>query len=70
MMKVELEQPEWNQLLAVLAQAPWHVANPIIMKIGEQLRQQGLPGTAPGRPNGPVAASEALEPQTGFQRPS
>lgn len=40
MNEVRLEMQEWNQLLAVLAQAPWNVANPLIMKIGEQLRAQ------------------------------
>lgn len=39
-MRVELDQPEWNSLLAILAQAPWNVANPLIMRIGEQLRAQ------------------------------
>ena len=39
-MLVNLDQPEWNQLLAILAQAPWNIANPLIMKIGEQLRLQ------------------------------
>lgn len=68
-MTVNLDQQEWNQLLAVLAQAPWHVANPIIMKIGEQLRQQGMQGSA-GRPNGPQEASEAPQAQEGRQRPS
>lgn len=40
MSEVRLDTQEWNQLLAVLAQAPWNVANPLIMKIGEQLRAQ------------------------------
>ena len=39
-MTVNLDQQEWNNLLAVLSQAPWNVANPLIMKIGEQLRMQ------------------------------
>ena len=46
-MTVNLEQEDWNRLLAVLAQGPWNVVNPLIMKIGEQLRQQSP------RPNGP-----------------
>ena len=45
-MNVHLEQLEWNQLLAILSQAPWNVANPLIMRIGDQLRAQ-----AP-KPNG------------------
>jgi hypothetical protein len=41
--EVRLEVQEWNQLLQILAQAPWNVANPLIMKIGEQLRAQTTP---------------------------
>lgn len=59
MLEVKLDQEEWNRVLAVLAQAPWNVANPLIMKIGEQLRAQ-----AP-RPNGADAdfVSAAGKPQ-------
>jgi hypothetical protein len=59
MTDVRLEPQEWNQLLQILAQAPWNVANPLIMKIGEQLRarqqgellqgQQHPPGNSDGR---------------------
>jgi hypothetical protein len=48
---VRLDQQEWSQLLAVLAQAPWNVANPLIMKIGEQLRAQQQADD----PNAPIA---------------
>jgi hypothetical protein len=41
-MRVELTEDEWQRVLAVLAQAPWSTANPLIMKIGEQLRGQKL----------------------------
>jgi hypothetical protein len=48
MTEVRLEPQEWNQLLALLAQGPWNVANPLIMKIGEQLRaQQAQPDFRP-----------------------
>jgi hypothetical protein len=68
---VTLNNTEWTQLLAVLAMAQgpgisWQTINPLVMRIGEQLRQQspeaGL-GTPPGsnpsqfvasRPNGPL----------------
>lgn len=40
---VSLDQEEWNRVLAVLAQAPWNVSNPLIMKIGEQLRAATTP---------------------------
>lgn len=40
MIPVQLDMEEWQRVLAVLAQAPWSTVNPIIMKIGEQLRAQ------------------------------
>lgn len=57
MLLVKLEQEDWNRVLAVLSQAPWNVANPLIMAIGEQLRAQTP------RPNGPQ------EPQGASQEP-
>ena len=36
---VILEPNEWGQVMAILATAPWRDANPLLMKIGEQLRQ-------------------------------
>lgn len=47
MASVQLEDEEWQRVLAVLAQAPWQVANPLIMKIGEQLRAQAPPVEKP-----------------------
>jgi hypothetical protein len=38
MVEVRLEGEEWQRVLGVLSQAPWATANPLIMKIGEQLR--------------------------------
>lgn len=64
-MTVDLDQPEWNNLLAILSQAPWNVANPLIMKIGEQLRAQ-----AQGRPNGPLEGAEDPDTTEWRQRPS
>ena len=48
MLNVQLEMQEWNGVLSLLAQAPWAQANPLIMKIGEQLRTQATAR----RPNG------------------
>jgi hypothetical protein len=39
-MMVDLENDEWQQVIGILSQAPWRVANPLLMKIGEQLRVQ------------------------------
>lgn len=38
MASVELTDGEWQQVLGILAMAPWRDANPLLMKIGEQLR--------------------------------
>lgn len=48
---VHLPRDEWNKVLAILSQAPWNVANPLIMALGDQLRAQG---PQPPRPNGPA----------------
>jgi hypothetical protein len=36
---VQLELEEWQRVLALLAKGPWEIANPLIMKVGEQLRR-------------------------------
>jgi hypothetical protein len=38
MIEVRLDPEEWQRVLAILSQAPWATVNPLIMKIGEQLR--------------------------------
>jgi hypothetical protein len=37
---VRLDLEEWQRVLGILSTAPWATANPLIMKIGEQLRMQ------------------------------
>ena len=70
-MIVNLEQQEWSQLLAILAQAPWNVANPLIMKVGEQLRLQTPgQGASVGRANGSGEGMEASDPPESRQRAS
>ncbi len=39
-MKVELELKEWQTIAAILAEAPWKLSNPILMKIDSQLKEQ------------------------------
>jgi hypothetical protein len=48
---VDMEDQEWQQVMAIIATAPWRDANPLLMKIGNQLRQQtpAAPTTA-GKP--------------------
>jgi hypothetical protein len=55
---VRLELEEWQRVLGVLATAPWATANPLIMKIGEQLRMQE-PGPEGVRPRGNGLDAEA-----------
>lgn len=69
-MIVDLDQPEWNQLLAILAQAPWATANPIIMKIGAQLQAAGHQAARQGRGNGADPGGEDPPVAEGRQRPS
>jgi hypothetical protein len=55
---VRLDLEEWQRILAVLSTAPWATANPLIMKIGEQLRMQEPAPEVRARGNGadePVA---------------
>jgi hypothetical protein len=37
---VELSEQEWQAVINLIAQAPWHQANPLLMKIGQQLQTQ------------------------------
>lgn len=37
---VDLTEQEWNQVMGVLGEAPWRISNPLLMRIGGQLRQQ------------------------------
>jgi hypothetical protein len=57
---VRLDIEEWQRVLGVLAQAPWATANPLIMKIGDQLRMQE---PAPAQPYG-VGEPAQPEPPT------
>jgi hypothetical protein len=54
---VRLDLEEWQRVLGVLSQAPWATANPLIMKIGEQLRMQEPAAPTASKGNG--AAVEA-----------
>jgi hypothetical protein len=48
MAKVELETEEWQRVLAIIATASWTQANPLLMKIGEQLKAQANVGVQQG----------------------
>jgi hypothetical protein len=57
MIEVRLDMEEWNRVLAILAQAPWSTANPLIMKIAEQLRAQSQGGRSDGAGADPTSTS-------------
>jgi hypothetical protein len=40
LIEIKLSLEQWQQVLAILAQAPWATANPLIMTIGQQLQAQ------------------------------
>jgi hypothetical protein len=40
MSTVQLDTEEWQKVMAIISSAPWHTANPLLMKIGEQLQRQ------------------------------
>ena len=42
MSRVDLDDEEWQRVIAIIATAPWSQANPLLMKISAQLRQQQL----------------------------
>ena len=50
MSTVELTDNEWGQVMSIIGDAPWKQANPLLMKIGQQLQAQALAG--PGQPAG------------------
>jgi hypothetical protein len=38
LIEIRLSAEQWQQVLTVLAQAPWATANPLIMAIGQQMQ--------------------------------
>jgi|AmaraimetP72IA01_FD_contig_31_7930337_length_728_multi_10_in_0_out_0_2 hypothetical protein len=50
---IDLSDQEWGVLMSILADAPWKVSNPLLMKIGEQLRAAHMqPQQTPLHSNG------------------
>jgi hypothetical protein len=66
-MTIDLHPEDWQRVLAILAQAPWATANPLIMSIGQQMRAQTSGGPSVwterppdvARPNGEDRPSPA-----------
>jgi hypothetical protein len=59
MIEVRLPLEQWQQVLAILATAPWATANPLIMALGEQLRARTTAAPEGVRPRGNGADAEA-----------
>ena len=51
---VTLQAQQWNQLIAVLHDAPYRIAQPLLREIGEQLQQQTLPTAGNGLDPHPI----------------
>jgi hypothetical protein len=59
MPSVELNDQEWQQVINILATAPWAQANPLLMRIGGQLQgQRPAPPFDPGRDAGAFASMD------------
>ena len=52
MPSVNLSDADWGQVMAIIGEAPWKIAHPLMMKIGEQLRQQAQQPVPPTPPPG------------------
>jgi hypothetical protein len=62
MIEVKLPIEQWQQVLAILSQAPWAQANPLIMGIGDQLRARvAESAAAPARRGNGVDAEAASQ---------
>ena len=64
MASVELNEQKWGQVMFVLANAEgkgitWALTNPLLMEIGNQLREQTLAQTNPIASNPPVTTERA-----------
>jgi hypothetical protein len=43
MFSIRLQEAEWNQVISIIAQSPWTVANPLLIAITRQLQEQKAP---------------------------
>jgi hypothetical protein len=62
MLNVHLQEAEWNQVISIIAQAPWTTANPLLTAITRQLQEQKA---ARINLDGGTAAAEAEAPLPG-----
>lgn len=44
---VELSEQEWQQAIALIAEGPWKLANPLLVRMTNQLQVQQQPKTQP-----------------------
>lgn len=60
MPSVELDDQEWQAVMAIVATAPWRDANPLLMKIGGQLRNQAGVMPPPAQQGTPETLKSAV----------
>ena len=65
MSTVDLNDQEWGQVMSILADAPWKQANPLLMKIGEQLRAAAMQSRVPNPQFDPVKDGNSQEAHDG-----
>ena len=52
MISVEMDREEWDRVLMIIAEKPWSIANPLIMKIGGQIQRQAMMVQSPIKKDG------------------
>jgi hypothetical protein len=65
MSSVELNDQEWGQVMNILADAPWKQANPLLMKIGDQLRAAAMQKHGPNPQYDPAKNGNSQEARDG-----
>jgi hypothetical protein len=54
---VTLTAAEWNQVMGLMAEGPWRIVNPLMLKIHQQAT-----GQEPSAPNGGTTAFTSYQP--------
>lgn len=63
MSTVTLTEQEWQQVMAIISTAPWRDANPLLMKIGQQLQAQQTSESLADRLRQQVAGNSKQTPE-------
>jgi hypothetical protein len=65
MSAVDLNDQEWGQVMSILSDAPWKIANPLLMRIGEQLRANAMQKHTPNPQYDPAKNGNSQEARDG-----